>query len=259
MRRGGAAPERPAAQIRPPRGPRMDAWEPSAGQVGRPAAEFRGRFGKGHTLHVVHNEGHNYMIQTTSSGGLSTTMISAIEPPVTEAIFRHGAAVAAQEHAFLADPVRLRAVAITSANPSLRGRMGIPPDCSGTFTRQLKGSIRHTSAMTMHEHAADYVRFEHAKLSHLKRRMGADILRGMPLLSRAFVESGAARHGVDVDAVAVADGTSLGRTDRRIVGAARRAFDEVRRQRTLGAGVDVVDATADLDDAFGLLRKALCY
>lgn len=257
MRRGAGGGQ--PLKYGPRRGRRMDSWEPSPEQVERLAAEFKARFGKGHTLHVVHNEGHNYMIQSTASGGLSTTMLNTIEPPVTEAIFRHGAAVAAQEHAVLNDPMRLRAVTIASAHPRLRGWIGFPPDCNGTFTNHLGIVIRHTSAMTMHEHAADYVRFEHAKYSHLQDKNGGCVLRGVPLLSRAHIESAAARHGVDVDADAITAGMSLGRTDKKIIGAARRVLDEVHRQRMLGADVDVVDATTELDEAFGRLRKALCY
>ena len=85
------------------------------------------------------------------------------------------------------------------------------------------------------------------------------VLRGVALLSRAYVESAAARHGVDVDVDRISKGIDLGRTDKRIVGAAKRALDEVHRQRLLGPDVDIVDATRELDEAFSRLRKAFCY
>ena len=238
----------------------MDAFEPSPEQIERLAAEFKERFGKGHTLHVVHNEGHNYIMQSSASGGLSTTMLNTIEPPVAEAIFRHGAAVAAQEHAVVTDPMRLKAVKITSAHLSMRGLiMAGPFDYNETFSGQLYMTILHTSAMTMHEHAAEYVGFEHARYSHLQDKNEHHVLRGVALLSRAYVESAAARHGVDVDVDRISKGIDLGRTDKRIVGAAKRALDEVHRQRLLGPDVDIVDATRELDEAFSRLRKAFCY
>lgn len=238
----------------------MNAFEPSQEQAERLAAEFKERFGGGHTLHVVHNEGHNYIMQSSASGGLSTTMLNTIEPPVTEAIFRHGAAVAAQEHAMVTDPMRLKAVKITSARLDMRGlTMTGPFDYNEAFSYHLHTTILHTSAMTMHEHAAEYVRFEHAKYSHLQSKNEYHVLRGVSLLGRAYIESAAARHGVDVDVDVVSRGIDLGRTDKRIVGAAKWVLDEVHRQRLLGPDVDVVDATRELDVAFSRLRKTLCY
>lgn len=238
----------------------MDSFEPSPEQIERLAAEFKGRFGPGHTLHVVHNEGHNYTLQSSSSGGLSTTMLNTIEPPMTEAIFRHGAAVAAQEHAMVTDPMKLSAAKITSAHIRMRGMITAGPvDYNETFSNQLYTTILHTSAMTMHEHAAEYVRFEHATYSHLQDKNEHCVLRGVSLLSRAHVEAAAARHGVDVDVDKVSKGITLGRTDKKIVGAARKVLDEVHRQRVIGPDVDVLDATRELDEAFSRLRKAFCY
>lgn len=85
------------------------------------------------------------------------------------------------------------------------------------------------------------------------------MLRGVSLLSRAHVEVAAARHGVDVDVDKVSKGITLGRTDKRIVSAARKVLDEVHRQRVLGPDVDILDATRELDEAFSRLRKAFCY
>lgn len=237
----------------------MDAYNPSSEEVAELAAELRKRFGPGHTLSVVHSKRHKFLIRSSAAGSVSTTIINTLEPPVTRAIFRHKRAVAAEEHAVLTDDLRIRGVGITSTRLGLRAWASHPTDYNEMFTRQLVVVMQNTSAMTTHEHAADYVRFEHAKYSHYQKVRSSNVMRGIVLLTRAYIESAADKYGVDVDHEKITAGTTLGRTDKRIIRAARDVLDEVHRQRLRGPHVDVLYATVDLDRAFSSLKKAYCY
>lgn len=236
----------------------MDAYEPSPEQVAELAAELKKRFGPAHTLSIVHDQSRGFLIHSLVSGARPTTTINTLEPPVTRAIFKYKKAVAAEEHAVLTDDVKIRAVGITSAHLDLRAWVNHPLNYNEVFTEHLVAIVRHTSAMATHEHAADYVRFEHAKYSHFQERWTSKVLRGVALLTRAYIESAADRHGVDLDHEKITAGTILGRTDRRIIRAAKDVLDEVHRQRLRGIYVDVLVYTVDLDRAFSRLRKAYC-
>ena len=237
----------------------MDAYEPSPEQVAELAAELKKRFGPSHTLSIVHDQSRRFLIQSLVSGPRPTTTINTLEPPVTRAIFKYKRAVAAEEHAVLADDLKIRAFGITSTRLDLRAWVCHPMNYNEVFTEHLVVVVRHTSAMTTHEHAADYVRFEHAKYSHFQKQGMSDVLRGVALLTRAYIESAADRYGVDVDHEKITEGTSLGRIDKGIIRAAKDVLDEVHRQRLRGIYVDVRYATADLNKAFSRLRKAYCY
>ena len=237
----------------------MGVYEPSREQVEELEAELKKRFGAGHRLAVVHNEGYGFLIKTSTEGSESSTTINTLEPPVTEAIFRYSRAVAAEEHALETDDMRISATAIESAHPNMPGLMIPSAKCNKALTYHLRTIIRHTSAMTMHEHAADYTRFEHAKYSHLQAKNASHTLRGVALLSRAYIKSAARRHGADISTKAITAGVDMDRTDKRIIMAAMRVLDEVHRQRVEGPNINVAHGTMELDDEFSRLKKAFCY
>lgn len=228
---------------------------PSKRQIEEMAAEFRARFGMGHELRVIHDEAANFLIKSAAGGVASTTMLNTLEPPVTRAMFRYAKALAAEEYALLRDEPKIRWSKIRSARPSM-GEWVMPPiNYSGSITAHLNTVIRHTSAMAVNEHAADYVRFEHAKYSHLHKKAFPLVMRGVSLLTSAYIESADARHGAGVDAGDVTAGMKLDDIDRAIVGAAKRVLDEVHRQRRQESSIDVKSLTSDLDGAFRRMKK----
>ena len=267
-RQGGRAGV-PAGEGAPAGGKRADAtahilhsgpagvgkFEPSKRQVEEMAAEFRSRFGMGHKLRVIHDEAANFLIKSAAIGAASITTLNTLEPPVTRAMFRYAKALAAEEYALLRDEPKIRWSKIKSARPST-GEWVMPPiNYSGSITAQLNTVIRHTCAMAMNEHAADYVRFEHAKYSHLHKKAFPFVMRGVSLLTSAYIESADAKHGAGVDAGDVTAGMKLDDIDHAIVGAAKKALDEVHRQRRQESSIDVKNLTSDLDGEFGRMKK----
>jgi len=232
----------------------VDAFSPSPEQVEEAAAEFRARFGQGHTLKVIHDKDAGFLVRSTTDIGSSRTVLNTIEPPVTRAMFAYARALAAEEYAQLHGDWRLRWTKIESAATDACTTTGVC-SCDEKISNHLHATIIHTSCMTTHEHAADYVRFEHAKYAHLHMRYFPTVIRGVALLSRAYIGSAAKRHGVRVDVGEITAGMRLGGADRMIIRAARRVLNSVHRQRVRGSRVDVVDYTRDLDDAFALLEE----
>lgn len=230
---------------------------PSKRQIEEMAAEFRARFGMGHELRVIHDEAANFLIKSAAGGAVSTTMLNTLEPPVTRAMFRYAKALAAEEYALLRDEPKIRWRKIKSARPSMDEWVMPPINYSGSITAHLNTVIRHTSAMAVNEHAADYVRFEHAKYSHLHKKAFPYVMRGVSLLTSAYIETADARHGAGVDAGDVTAGIKLDDIDRAIVGAAKRVLDEVHRQRRQESSINVKNLTSDLDVAFGRMKKPL--
>ena len=227
----------------------MDAFSPSPEQVEEAAAEFRARFGQGHTLKVIHDKDAEFLVRSTANAGSSRTILNTIEPPVTRAMFAYARALAAEEYARLHGDWRLHWTKIESATTDDCTTTGTC-SCNENLSNHLYATIIHTSCMATHEHAADYVRFEHAKYAHLHKSRFPSVMRGVALLSRAYIGSAAKRHGVRVDVGEITAGMRLGGADRGIIRAARRVLNSVHRQRVRGSRVDVVDDTWDLDDAF---------
>ena len=232
---------------------RVDAFSPSTRQLAKAAAEFRARFRQDHTLKVVHDKEAGFLVHTTVDGGAPQTTLNMIEPPVTRAMFAYVRALAAEEHAQLRGDWWLRWTKIGSAVTGAGDRAGICSTCNELLTKHLYATIIHTSCMTAHEHAADYVRLEHTKYAHLHRSRFPSVMRGVALLSRSYIGSAAKRHGVRVDIGEITAGMRLDSADRRVIRAARRVFNSVHRQRARGSLVDVIDDTRALDDAFALM------
>ena len=226
----------------------VDTFSPSTEQVAEAAAEFRARFGQGHTLRVVRDKEAGFLVRTTADGGASRTTLNTIEPPVTRAMFAYARALAAEEYAQLHGDWWLHWTKIKSAIAGAGSTAGICSTCNDLLTKHLYATIIHTSCMTTHEHAADYVRLEHAKYAHLHRRNFPSVMRGVALLSRAYIGSAAKRHGVRVDVGEITAGMRLDGADRRVIRAARRVLNSVHRQRARGSRVDVIDDTSALDD-----------
>ena len=233
----------------------MDGFNPSPEQIGKAAAEFKAVFGPSHTLEIIHDEDEQFLMHSTADGGAPRTTLNTIEPPVTRAMFEYARALAFEEYAQLYkyEEWNTRWTKIESARMGAGRLVGIFGSCSEALSFHLEISIIHTSCMTTHEHAADYVRFEHAKYAHLHKRHFPTVLRGVALLTRAYIGSAAKRHGVDVDIGEMTAGMRLGGADRRVIRAARRVFNSVHRQSILGSRVDVVDTTRALDGAFARL------
>lgn len=229
---------------------RVDAFSPSTEQIAEAAAEFCARFGQDHTLKVVHDKEAGFLVRTTVDSGASWTTLNTIESPVTRAMFAYARALAAEEYAQLHGEWWLRWTKIRSAITGAGDRAGICSTCNELLTKHLYATIIHTSCMTTHEHAADYVRLEHAKYAHLHMRNFPSVMRGVALLSRAYIGSAAKRHGVRVDVGEITAGMRLDGADRRVIRAARRVFNSVHRQRVRGSRVDVIDDTRALNDAF---------
>ena len=231
----------------------MDGFSPSPEQIGKAAAEFKAVFGPSHTLEIIHDKDAQFLTRSTEDYGAPKTTLNTIEPPVTRAMFAYARALASEEYALLYEEWNTRWTKIESATMGTDRLVGIFGSCSEALSLHLEISIVHTSCMTTHGHAADYVRFEHAKYSHLHKRQFPTVLRGVALLTRAYIGSAAKRYGVDVDIGEVTAGMRLGGADRRVIRAARRVFNSVHRQSILGSRVDVVDTTRALDGAFARL------
>ena len=228
----------------------MDAFSPSTEQIAEAAAEFRARFGQDHTLKVVHDKEAGFLVRTTVGGGSPRTTLNTIESPVTRAMFAYAGALAAEEHAQLHADWWLHWTKIGSAVTGAGDRAGVCSTCNELLTEHLYTTIIHTGCMTAHEHAADYVRLEHAKYAHLHRSRFPSVMRGVALLSRSYIGSAAKRHGVRVDIGEITAGMRLDGADRRVIRAARRVLNSVHRQCVRGSQVDVIDDTRALDDAF---------
>lgn len=231
----------------------MDRFIPSPKQIDKAAAEFKAVFGPSHVLEIIHNEYAKFLIRSTAGRYMPRTTLNAIEPPVTRAMLAYARALAAEEYAQLYEEWDLRWSKITPAMPGGHRQGGVFGSYNEVLSEHLMITIIHTSAMTAHEHAADYVRFEHAKYAHLHKRNFPSVRRGVALLTRAYVGSAAKRYGVDVDVGEMTAGMRLGGADRRVIRAARRVLNSVHRQRIRGSLVDVVDATRALDGAFARL------
>ena len=186
-------------------------------------------------------------------GGASRTTLNTIEPPVTRAMFAYARALAAEEHAQLRGDWWLHWTKIGSAVTGAGDRAGARSTCNELLTDHLYATIIHSSCMTTYEHAADYVRLEHAKYAHLHRSCFPSVMRGVALLSRSYIRSAAKRHGVRVDVGEITAGMRLDGADRRVIRAARRVLNSVHRQCVRGSLVDVVDDTRALDDEFALM------
>ena len=182
-------------------------------------------------------------------GGASRTTLNTIEPPVTRAMFAYARALAAEEYAQLHGDWRLHWTKIESATTDDCTTTGTC-SCNENLSNHLYATIIHTSCMATHEHAADYVRFEHAKYAHLHKSRFPSVMRGVALLSRAYIGSAAKRHGVRVDVGEITASIRLDGADRRVIRAARRALNSVHRKRVRGSLVDVVDDTRALGDEF---------
>ena len=208
------------------------------------SAAFRAAFGDSHRLVTVGST-DEYLVKTGIAGGRPTTMINLSEKPVVRAILKNAMGVAAQEYALLHDNLHLDHDPIRSvgkASGMWAGLAGMAPQMLTTHAVSL---IHYTSAMSQHEHAAEFARYEHAKYVYLKDNRGP-ALRGVVLLSRAYVEAASDRYGAGVDPATLTAGMEVDGADQRILAAARDMFDDAHEQRLRGPRIDARRTTKAL-------------
>lgn len=217
------------------------------------SAAFRAAFGDSHRLVTV-GSADEYLVKTGIVGGRPTTMINLSEKPVVRAILKNAMGVAAQEYALLHDNLHLDYAPIRSLGESADGWVGMPDMAPRMLTTHAVSLIHYTSAMSQHEHAAEFARYEHAKYVHLKRSRGP-ALRGVVLLSRAYVEAASERYGAGIDAARLTAGMDLDGADKKILAASRDMLDDAHEQRLRGPSIDAMRTTKALGASLRRQRK----
>ena len=212
-------------------------------------AAFRAAFGDSHRLVTVERS-DEYLVKTGTVGGVTTTAINLSEKPVVRAILKNTMGVAAQEYALMHDNLHLDYRLIRPVAKSADKWVGLANTAPQALTTHAVSLIHYTSAMSQHEHAAEFTRYEHAKYVHLGESSGP-VLRGVVLLSRAYVEAASDRYGAGVDPALLTDGMDLDGIDGKILAASRDMFDDAHEQRLLGPSIDARRTTR-------ALRRAIC-
>lgn len=217
------------------------------------SAAFRAAFGDSHRLVTV-GSADEYLVKTGIAGGRPTTVINLSEKPVVRAILKNAMGVAAQEYALLHDNLHLDYAPIRSLGESADRWVGMPDMAPQMLTTHAVSLIHYTSAMSQHEHAAEFARYEHAKYVHLKGGRGP-ALRGVVLLSRAYVEAASDRYGAGIDAARLTAGMDLDGADQKILAASRDMLDDAHGQRLRGPRIDARRTTKALGASLRRQRK----
>ena len=211
--------------------------------------EFRAVFGETHRLLMTSTIDTGSLVKTGLVQGVPTTMINLSEKPVTRAIFANAKGVAAQEYALLHDNLSLKYDPIKSVGSSDDVPLLFSDETQKAHTLHAVSLIHYTSAMSQHEHAAEFARYEYAKYMHLKKAHGS--WRGIVLLSRAYVEAASDRYGAGVDPSRLTADMGLDDIDRKILAASRDMIDDAHEQRQSGPSIDARRTTRALDAALG--------
>ena len=212
------------------------------------AAEGKELFGPQHVLETVNSTRVPFLVKTSVISGVTTTVINLCEGPVARAVLKYGRGVLGQEHAQLYDRMDLKWRPIRSMDPRPRGWVFPEGMAEQKVSSHVTSHAYYTSAMTMNAHAADFVRYEYEKYSHLQGDRGRGLLRAIPLLTRAYIKAAADLYSVDgIDLDRLTAGMTLDDIDGRIVELEARLLLDVRRQRLRGPRVDVRRHMAALD------------
>lgn len=243
-----AAPCTPRVRLRGPPGIRLPRGLPEE-QMQLLLAAFRAVFGDSHRLMTVERS-DEYLVKTGTVGGVTATAINLAEKPVVRALLKNAMGVAAQEYALMHDNLHLDYRPIRSVAKSADMWVGLADTAPPTLTTHVVSLIHYTSAMSQHEHSAEFTRYEHAKYVHLGRSSGP-VLRGVVLRSRAYVEAAADRYRAGIDPARLTAGMSLDSIDHRILAVSRDMFDDAHEQRLRGPRIDARRTTR-------ALRRAIC-
>lgn len=220
------------------------------------AAEGKALFGPGHVLETVNSPRVPFLVKTSVISGITTTVVNLCEGPVARAVLKYGRGVLGQEHALMHDRMDLKWTPIRSIDPRSRGWVFPEGRAEQQITSHVTSHVYYTSAMTMNAHAADFVRYEYEKYSHLQGGSGKGLLRAVPLLTRAYVEAAAELYSVaGIDMGRLTAGMTLDDIDGRVIELETKMMLDVRRQRLRGPRVDVTRYTAALDRELGRQDK----
>lgn len=211
--------------------------------------EFQAVFGGSHRLLMTSTIDTGSFVKTGVVQGVPTTMINLAEKPVARAIFANAKGVAAQEYALQHDNLSLEYDPIKSVGSSDDVPLLFSDETQKAHTTHVVSLIHYTSAMSQHEQAAEFTRYEYAKYMHLKKAHGS--WRGIVLLSRAYVEAASDRYGAGVDPSRLTVGLRLDDLDEKILAASRDMFDDAHEQRKGGPSIDARRTTRALDAALG--------
>lgn len=236
----------------------MGKWRLGDGEIEAMATEFKKWFGESHTLRIVHDEDFSFLVGSRIEHRSLVTMLNVAQPKVARAMLTHIRGIAAQEYAILHDRIKIRATPIKSMRfLGGAGMVNMLDEGRDMVTSQVRTTVIYTSALTTHEHAADFVMYEQAKFSFLHKNNFPDNLRAVSLIARAYVEETAAHYGADVDADRITEGMRLDSKDQEIVCISRDMVKDVLRQRTEGTRIDIRPYTSSLDAVLGTQHKLL--
>lgn len=215
-------------------------------QLGELTGEFKSRFGADHTVAMIHDTKLGYGIQYGASENNMVTMINAVEPPIAEAIFKYGGAIAAHIHAMANSEIMFK------DQEGIEAQFGtiVGKDHADACDRIMQFLIPitvHAWTMTKHDHAADYTRFELVKFACLQKTV-AD-LPALSIIARAHVKVAADAYNVDVNSADITAGMSLGIDDLAVLKAAKKLLRNVRRQGMNGSTIDITGDIGGLADA----------
>lgn len=210
-------------------------------QLGELTAEFRAKFGADHTVALIHDPEDGYRIQYTADNNGKVTTINAVEPPIAEAIFKYGKSIAAHNHAMAHNQIVFREEkGVRSEFGEIVGKAHA--DACDKIMNFLISIAAHTWAMTKHDLAADYTRFELVKYACLQKTV-VDSSRALPIIARAHVKVAADVYGVDVDSAEATAGMNLDIDDLAVLKTAKKMLRNVRRQ---GMDSSPIDITGDI-------------
>ena len=219
-------------------------------QLGELTGEFRAKFGADHMVSLIHDPEGGYGIYygTDRVGGdtRKITTINAVEPPIAEAVFKYGRAIAAHIHAMSNNQVAFKdQEEVETQFGTIVGKDHA--DACGRIMQFLISTTVHAWTMTRHDHAADYTRFELVKFACLQKTV-AD-LPALSIIARAHVKVAADAYNVDVNSADVTAGMSLGIDDLAVLKAAKKLLRNVRRQGMSGSTIDIKGDIGGLADA----------